>query len=1062
MRAISLIALFLAGFFFHSMGSICVETSPWSVDTRDGLSIRTNPVADFSVSTTQTKVTFPIVFTNLSLNNPTQFFWDFGDGTNDTVANPIHAYQAPGIYTVMLVVSDGVATDTMTVQDLMHISPRSPQFEWAQNVGGNVVNMSWAKLTTDKNGNIFKAGTFNQTVDFDPGPGVNSLTAIGDDDVYICKNSSNGTLIWAKHYGNLQYLTVDAITADSLGNIYVAGLFEETLDVNPGPQIFELTSLGGADIYIVKLNSSGGFVWAKSFGVANPIGSSSERIYSLAIDNAGNILAAGKFIGTLDCDPNSGAFNITSLGQTDAFICKLTANGNFVWAGSMGGASSDEGIDICVDQTGNIYTSGTFEATADLDPTSSVLSTISAGNSDIFLNKLSPTGAQIWTKTWGHSLIEEVIGLAVDPMGNIYTFGTFYDSLDCDPGSGIYNVYGSWFDELFLLKLNTSGNFEWAKSMGGSMFTYGRDVSTDMDGNVYVTGDFPFSFHLNPVTPGLELTSNGGNDIFIMCLNPNGNIYWQESIGATSSENCFKVSVSNDGSIYYRGEFTQTVDFDFGTGTSYLTSDIYADNFTLKISPPVTMEIDFMASDTSLVVGETVLFTNQCTGSPTSYQWNFGDGTTSTFTNPSHQYIQTGTYTVSLIASNSQVSAAEIKTLYVSVGTELEVDQTLAQINCFGENNGTITINVTNGTSPYSYSWSNGNSTNSQTNLSPGMYWLTLTDYYANSYQGNFEITQPDTLELAGLITDSACLGAIEISASGGVPPYSYLWSTGDTTPDISGIAANQYFLSVSDIHNCIVTDSFELVMAQLPLDISPSHTNVTCNGYADGTIDVLITGGATPYILMWSNGSTDNNLSNLEPGEYGLSIIDQNNCTRDITILLTEPPLLTATTLVTNVVGTGNSNGAIQTTPNGGIPPYQFSWNTGANTGLLENIPAGNYSLTITDANQCTWDSAFVVNETIGIAEKIDTPTIKIYPNPANDKLYIDLPMKSECDFQSRPDWQPRIELINTTGQVVFEKEISNRQKLEFDISHLPAGEYFVLVIVDGKQVFVEKVVKE
>ena len=215
----------------------------------------------------------------------------------------------------------------------------------------------------DGSGNIYVTGYFSGTVDFDPGLGTSFLTSTGSGDMFIIKLNNSGDLVWAQGIGGEVKTILADVILDGDGNLYLTGQFRDIVDFDPGAGINNMTSAGGADIFVSKFDTAGNFLWAKSMG-----GASDDEGYEIVLDNGGNVYATGTYSGTADFDPGIGITNLTSAGGNDIFVSKLDANGNFVWARSMGGTSSDEGNDIVLDSSGNIYTIGDYHGTADFDP----------------------------------------------------------------------------------------------------------------------------------------------------------------------------------------------------------------------------------------------------------------------------------------------------------------------------------------------------------------------------------------------------------------------------------------------------------------------------------------------------------------------------------------------------------------------------------------------------------------------------------------------------------------------------------------------------------------------
>ena len=245
-------------------------------------------------------------------------------------------------------------------------------------------------IAVDVNGNVYTTGYFQGTVDFDPGPGIYNLTSSGGNNIFVSKLDASGNFLWAKQMGSggggaQSY----SIAVDASGNVYTTGGFFLTADFDPGLGIYNLAAIGGGeDIFISKLDASGNFVWAKQLS-----GADFELGYSIAVDASGNVFTTGGFLGTVDFDPGSGTYNLTSAGSWDIFVSKLDASGNFVWAKRLGGTSQDDCNSIAIDANGNSYTPGSFSGTADFDPGTGTFNlTALSGASNTFVSKLDASG----------------------------------------------------------------------------------------------------------------------------------------------------------------------------------------------------------------------------------------------------------------------------------------------------------------------------------------------------------------------------------------------------------------------------------------------------------------------------------------------------------------------------------------------------------------------------------------------------------------------------------------------------------------------------------------------
>ena len=226
---------------------------------------------------------------------------------------------------------------------------------------------------------------------------------------------------WAKSMGGSLGDNGYFVTTDDFGNVYTTGLFQGTADFDPDLGSYTLTSAGVFDIFVSKLDINGNFVWAKRMG-----GSSWDRATSIQLDNTGNVYITGYFQGTVDFDPGSGIYDLTSGGSYDIFVCKLDGNGSFLWAKNIGGSLADVGYSLTIDNSGSVYTTGYFNGTVDFDPGSGIYNLTSLGSADVFVSKLDVNGNFVWAKQMGGTNYDVSYHITHDDLGNIYTFRAFY------------------------------------------------------------------------------------------------------------------------------------------------------------------------------------------------------------------------------------------------------------------------------------------------------------------------------------------------------------------------------------------------------------------------------------------------------------------------------------------------------------------------------------------------------------------------------------------------------------------------------------------------------------
>ncbi len=409
----------------------------------------------------------------------------------------------------------------------------------------------------------------------------------------LLSNAQAPVFQWAKNFPGSQNFD-RALTVDGSGNVFTSGWLMGTNDFDPGPSTYNLTSSGpGIDIFISKLDSSGNFVWAKQI---DGTGSGNTQTWKMATDVSGNLYLTGTYQGTHDFDPGTGVYNLSTGTNTmvNMFVLKLDPNGIFIWAKNMPGPTAYEyAYSIHVDLTGNVYTTGVFNGTADFDPGVGIDS-LTALNYDVFISKLDGNGNFLWAKNFGGIAMDESYSVSTDNSGNVYLTGEFNKVVDFDPGPGTFTMNAVYANNIFILKLTSSGNFIWAKQLmssqmpGGGTGGVGWSIATDPAGNSYSMGNFEgiIDFDPGPAVCSFTCWSVVSQNIYILKLDPNGNFVWARQIGNSGGYNAQGFNLALDGSnnIYVNGNFTGVVDVDPGVSVYNLTSAGSYDAFILKLN----------------------------------------------------------------------------------------------------------------------------------------------------------------------------------------------------------------------------------------------------------------------------------------------------------------------------------------------------------------------------------------------------------------------------------------------------------------------------------------------
>lgn len=382
----------------------------------------------------------------------------------------------------------------------------SGNFLWAKGIGGAGNDQANA-LLTDPAGNMYVAGKFEATVDFDPGSGASNLTALGGADSYIAKFDSSGNLIRVKAMGGSLDEQIFSMTFDAQFNIYATGNFYGTCDFDPGLSVYNLTSAGSTDVFICKLDSAGNFIWAKLQGGSGTSNSDAIVVYS------NFIYLCGSYSGSADFDPSAGTqFLNSSSGNLDLYVCKLDTSGTFIWVRSSAGPSSDVGSTLTVDSLGYIYMFGSFSGAITFPMGSVFPGLTSMGSTDSYICKLDSLGTYIWIDQVGGTGIDRIGDVFTDNHFNIYLTGYFSGTTDSDPTSGTANLISGGGNDAYFVKMKQ----DMCSDMSVTIDTCENVLCLDT-GLISVTAHFgipPYTYTwttnptvtdsvLHPLTPGL-------------------------------------------------------------------------------------------------------------------------------------------------------------------------------------------------------------------------------------------------------------------------------------------------------------------------------------------------------------------------------------------------------------------------------------------------------------------------------------------------------------------------------------------------------------------------------
>lgn len=378
-------------------------------------------------------------------------------------------------------------------------------------------------------------------------------------------------------------------------------------------------------------------------------------------------------------------------------------------------------------------------------------------------------------------------------------------------------------------------------------------------------------------------------------------------------------------------------------------------------------------SDTTICLGDSVSLTNAVTGdgAPFTYSWAPTTGLScSTCLAPKASPSTDTRYVLTVTNSNGCTKNDSI-TISVS---DLSITTTKQNISCNGAANGSITVNPVNGNTPYAYSWNTSPIQTTQTisGLNPGTYSVKVTDAIGCFKTKTDTITQPTLLVTTKTHTNINCYnqntGRAKVIASGGTPPYTYNWNSGgNTTDSATNLAAGTYIVTTTDNKGCSKQDTF-IITQPSQLITSVTKSDVSCNAGNNGTANVTVTGGTTPYLYSWNTSPvrTTATINNLYAGTYISTVTDNKGCTVADTVLITQPAAINTSFTKTDVNCYGGNNGSIILSASGGTTPYNYSWNTTPvnTTAVITNLVAGTYVGTTTDGQGCSKKDTIIITQ--------------------------------------------------------------------------------------------------
>lgn len=490
------------------------------------------------------------------------------------------------------------------------------QLQWAK-----TIDAQWGSyarsIAVDKEGNVYAAGSHQGVTNFDPNTNNPNVVYNDTADFYITKTSSNGTLIWAKTVGSgASSDEISSIAVDDSGNVYASGRVGYNVDFDPGPgihmQVLE-------SIYVLKLNANGDFVWVQGFDYVPYVFPDEQppEIYCLKLDSQGNAYITGEFESDIYYyDVNSSLVQISTNGDKDAFICKITNSGQIEWLKAIGGANKDIGTAVTVTRDDTLYFVGQYQGTVDFDLGAGQynLTGVTAPNYSEFLLKMTSDGNFVSAikilSNYGHVAV-----LATDSLGYIYAGGNFSYTVDFDPDPTVTNnLTATNFGDAFILKLSPDGNYKWVRRFGGPDIDDVRDIKIDKDNNINICGHFNGTGDYNPNTGVVNLQTNGSYDVFFAKVNTNGTYITAKSFGGPNGEALGAMAIDDDLNIYFTAHYLGESDLDASLFHANIYSATEGEIFIVKYNQKGVTGTFYNDTDSNCVRAEFEPGLNEITG----------------------------------------------------------------------------------------------------------------------------------------------------------------------------------------------------------------------------------------------------------------------------------------------------------------------------------------------------------------------------------------------------------------------------------------------------------------
>jgi len=744
------------------------------------------------------------------------------------------------------------------------------------------------------------------------------------------------------------------IRVPSTGRVIVAGWFEDSLDIDPATPVNMLySSATGKSAFLATFTNVGTLEWANCF----TSDADSVIINDMFVDDiSGDIIVGGVFNGNFQADPTSTDFPMFGMGAYTGFVIRYDQFGYVVNKRTLGGASGSLSITSVTPYGSSVVLGGWFTGNVYMDDAGAIMLTAASGE-DAFVSQIDDYLLYVNSHQYQGGTGNERVSQVMYDDGYVFIQGTFTNAIDLDfSGSGTSTNTSAGSTDVFFGKYDGGFNFSYGHSIGGA----GADFAKGQEKGGYMVIEYTGTVDMNPLGAPTNFTSAGASDVALLKFDASGLLAWGKNLGNAGTNRSDYITKDWSDNVYVGLNFSGTMDMN-----------------------PDAPVVNSAATNTT--VNSVLVEFNTYGEYKTYYQIEAQliKGFVSSYFSDNEIFLVgefTGTNVDVLpLDSVAQITHTSGRGLFLTRFDRCNMHN--PQINLNGNfpcNSCEISLSASalGGTPPYGYSWSTKASEQTIYFQCPGYFNVSINDYH-NCYtpSAEFTVTSHDGYPFDGVVTalPSSCgnnLGSASVVVTDNMGPYTLDWSNGDTTAVADSLTAGFYTVNITDTTHCYITESFSVENTDGPVISLTATNNPNCSGATTGSVDITVTGGVAPLSFLWSNGATTEDLSGVGPGTYAVIVTDASGCQNQLCVDLTAPEQM----FVIQSSGVNSdcftSNGSIAVLTTGGTEPYSFLWDAAAGAQTVDsaiNLPAGMYTVVVTDDNGCTATQTFGVSDNSG-----------------------------------------------------------------------------------------------